>query len=371
MRRILFGVLLVASLVAVAVMTVRVGRRLFSPAEPASALDYLPPGRCVFVAVRGAGDYLGWAGVVRGRPLPLVGRLNRLLYALEYAVDRRLTEEDLRELAGEDVLVRLWPRFLLVTRTKRSYNVFFRLRIREDTEARRGRLVYRTKVLPPDGRPLHYVFDRDWLVVADDPRELVRALRRVGRRRFPAGESVLRNSRFVLGWSGLPRRGGQEMEVLRETFGGRREGLVCGPSLGALRLYPKRQEEEVVSASPGWMFFRRRIAGRSVGVVGVSVFGSEGAVSAEAAYLVPTGLDAKDLRRLVEVLRDETGRPELHLAQEMLDGFHVVYDGGILPVPEREGVYFRLDGAALAREAVFDAEMAAFLRALGKVEVGR
>lgn len=371
MRRLLGVLFLVAGLVSVSVLAVRVGRGLFGGREPVSALDYLPPGRCVYVLVRGGGEHLRWVEVLRTRAWPLVGRLNREVYRLEYAAAHRLTEMDWRELVGEEVLVRFWPRFLLVARTKRSYNVFFNLRIRDDAEVRSGGVVYRTKPLPPDGRGVCYAFDRDWLVVADDVRELVRAIRRAGRRVFPVSRQVLEGTRVVFGWSGLPRRGGEELEALRATFGGRREGVVCGSSLASLRLYPEGDEGSVVSASGGWMFFRRVVEGREVGVVGVSAFVSDGEVSPVWAYLVPAGMRPEGLRGLVEVLRREAGRPELHLAQELVEGFHVVYDGGVLPVPERGGVYFRLDGRVLAREPGFDAEAVAFLEALGRVEVSQ
>jgi hypothetical protein len=360
-------VVLLGGVVAAILLT---GRMLFAPKPAQSALDFIPPGRTFFVSVRGGKDFADAVAVLRRQKLPFIGFLNRYLFALEYVLDHKLDTRDVSELCGEDVAVQFFPRFLLVTKTRREYNVFFYLDIKNDSESRHSGVSLRSKFIAPLGKTVHYTFFGDWLVASDDPRYLVSVLKHRGRRRFSAGPETLSSGRVFLGWAGLPGRSVAGLSEIPRAFFRMQSGLICGPSLSSLLLFPRNESlTGHVSPSSGLVFFQGLPVGRKGYTVVTGLYETEGYLSYEPAFYIPSGLSPSALHALIADLREKSGRPDLHLAQEIQAGHHVLYDGEILPQLDRKGVLFFLDCPAVARLGVFEPAMNDWLIRAGRIEV--
>jgi hypothetical protein len=204
--------------------------------SPSQSWQFFADRKSSFFSVRSFDRYAGDLLELRNIAFPLMGGLNRFLFALEYVVDHELTKTDLNEFLGRDFTLQLGPKFLLVTRTRKEYNVFMYLDIKDDPVVPWGRAVVRRKVLKPLGTTLYYSFLQDYLVVADDLGTLKSFLKRgfkpAARRRWPSAvREGLDGASFIAGHSG----GRGPFALL---FGAR-PWLLFGPALNSLKLFAR------------------------------------------------------------------------------------------------------------------------------------
>jgi len=249
-RRSIIPLIVVLMLTAVLVILILLSGR--QTAAPGLSWRFFTDYKSSFVSVRGFDRYIGDLLELRNVSLPVMNELNRLLYGVEYAADHDLTRTDFDEFLGRDFTIQFSPRFLLVTRTRKEYNVFLNLNIKDDPAVPWRRAVIHKKILKPLDAELYYSFLPDYLVVSDDLAYLKSFLKRgvkaVSRRRWPSAvREGLDASSLIVGHSG-------GRSVFSLLFG-YRPYLLFGPELNSMKLYVKGYSPDTAFDRGSLVFF--------------------------------------------------------------------------------------------------------------------
>jgi len=386
MKRFVLFIFFISLLIFVILGLFKLGKVIFKYTEPVKSLDFIPPGKTFYLSVKNAKDIFSDFNIIRNQKLPVLSWINRYLYYFEYVIDHRLTYEDLVQLAGEDFTVQFWPNFIFVTRTLKEYNAFFYLNIRNDKEFRYSGIVMHEKFIPPLKCSIYYTFFNDWLIVSDSKDSVLKSIKFSGRHFFNAPQKVLQKSRLFIGWNGKIKEIKNDVEESLKFFQGilnkDKNVIICGENLNLLYVYPQSDDDEKIYVSSDSilsfrfdykLIFKDFVGSKSEGVVSmIDCIPADGFPQGFFIWHIPSGISSKELNNIVNQLRDLTQNSELMLAQEMMDNYHVLYDGkSIIPRLNKERTILFFDGSLLSSLEVFDTDMNNLLKRIGKVEIRR
>lgn len=134
-----------------------------------------------FFSVRGLSLHVEDILSYREKDLPWTGGANYFLHLIEYSGDQKFSGTDLIELAGEDISVQIKPFFLMITRSRREYGIFYRFKVQEDPVIRFRNISLSVREIRQTGDKLYYFFSGPYLFLSDDLKGLKRFLLQAGR----------------------------------------------------------------------------------------------------------------------------------------------------------------------------------------------
>jgi hypothetical protein len=359
-----------ALLAAISVLLLTLVFILF-PAKPAVPPEYsslyLDGKRSLFLSLRDFRTMSAAADELRKTALPGVGSVNRFLYIVEYALDHRMSVQDLNDVLGNDFTLQLRPYPLLIARTRREYNFFYYVKTGNDRAVPYRGFTIRVKELGPATPRLYYAFTDTYLFVTDNLRNLKRALM-MHPVNFLLKTSSPRSFRYLL-YDSMP---GDALDLLSLY----KPLRIHGNSLSSLVSQGRRSDDASVFDPEAAAFCNLDLGkalrtGHSVPgkvlIRAVSVV--RGKAFLDCALILPARLSVRTRAKLYAAAAKQFGLNEAPLTETEAGPYRILSTLGWSPALERTDLIFKLDLTRFRDTLMKDPAAQLFLQTAGSIEV--
>ncbi len=168
--------------------------RMERPVSVQHSCNYMAGGNTTYLSFKGLKEYSGDLVEIRKTEAPIISTVNFYLTAIEYQVKHNLTRQDFDELLGDDFSIQMEPQFLLISRCRKEFNVFFYLDTNPDPVIQSKPYMIKAKEVLILKKKIYYAFAHGFFFASDDLHLLKRSIHRL-----PSGNKKVSNAaRFII-----------------------------------------------------------------------------------------------------------------------------------------------------------------------------